>query len=397
MESLARLSRRAAWLAAALACAALPRIAAATPDVALQMSLDTLVPAPGQTVQFTVSASNVGSSAASGVQVTDKLGPELRIPAGMAAFPSTGTFDPATGVWTIGTLESGAGATLVIPAVVVAASQPPCSVNAAQASVPGDGNSTNDRAVAAVKRSLADRCVDLAIDSASWSVDGCDSWYELELHVTVSNAGPDAASTVYVDMTDTPDFLPHLRFVSDGCSGTRCTIASLAAGASLTLKAVTDPIDINKNKSVVFGFAISSADTDYATANNQHEYSTIVPQTPDCNYYPGDGGVYLSGCFIATAAYGSPLEAHVRVLRDFRDRYLQRTAVGRAFVRFYYRHSPPVAAVIARHDWLRLLVRCLLTPLVLAIEFPGRAVLAALLGGALLAGWRRRRAQAPAG
>jgi uncharacterized repeat protein (TIGR01451 family) len=400
MESIARLSLRACRLAAALVVASLPVMAAAAPDIALQMNVDTVVPTPGQTVQFTVVARNVGTTVATGVQVTDKLGPELQIPAGMAAFPSTGTFDPSTGIWSIGGLDPGAAATLVVPAVVTAASQPPCSVNAAQASVAGDEVATNDRAVAAVKRSLADRCVDLAIDSSSWSVDGCDSWYELELHVTVSNAGPDAASTVYVDMTQTPDFLPHLRFVSDGCSGTRCTIESLPAGASLKLKAVTDPIDINKNKSVLFGFTISSVDTDYATSNNQREYSTIVPETPDCDYYPDDGnGVWLSGCFIATAAYGSPLEAHVQVLREFRDRYLQRTAIGRAFIRFYYRHSPPVAAVIARHEWLRLLVRGLLTPLVLAIEFPGRALAIAFFAGALFAGWRRRsaRGQVPAG
>jgi uncharacterized repeat protein (TIGR01451 family) len=400
MESLTRRSLRACWLAAASVVASLPVIAGAAPDIGLQMSLDTLVPTPGQTVQFTVVASNVGTTTATGVQVTDTLAAELRIPTGMAAFPSTGTFDAATGVWSVGSLDPGTSATLVIPAVVAAASQPPCSVNSAQASVASDANPANDRAVAAVKRSLTDRCVDLAVESSSWSVDGCDSWYELELHVTVSNAGPDAASTVYVDMTQTPDFLPHLRFVSDGCSGTRCTIESLPAGASLKLKAVTDPIDINKNKSVLFGFTTSSADTDYATSNNQREYSTLVPRTPDC-YYGDDGygGVWFSGCFIATAAYGSPLEAHVQVLREFRDHYLQRTAVGRAFIRFYYRHSPPVAAVIARHEWLRLLVRCLLGPLVLAIEFPGRALLTTLCAGALFAGWRRRRArgQVPAG
>ena len=60
-------------------------------------------------------------------------------------------------------------------------------------------------------------------------------------------------------------------------------------------------------------------------------------------------------------------------LRDFRDRYLQRSAAGRAFIRFYYRYSPPVAAVIAEHEWLRFLARMLLTPLVLAIAFPVRA------------------------
>ena len=95
-------------------------------------------------------------------------------------------------------------------------------------------------------------------------------------------------------------------------------------------------------------------------------------------------------CFIATAAYGSPLEPHVTALREFRDRYLQRTAPGRAFIRFYYRHSPPVAAVIAEHAWLRSLVRMLLTPLVLAIAFPLRALMLTALAATLLLAMNRR-------
>ena len=95
-------------------------------------------------------------------------------------------------------------------------------------------------------------------------------------------------------------------------------------------------------------------------------------------------------CFIATAAYGSPLEPHVTVLREFRDRYLQRTAPGRAFIRFYYRHSPPIAAVIAEHAWLRSLVRMLLTPLVLAIAFPLRALMLLALAATMLLAVNRR-------
>ena len=103
-------------------------------------------------------------------------------------------------------------------------------------------------------------------------------------------------------------------------------------------------------------------------------------------YFGGGGG----GCFIATAAYGSPLESHVQALRVFRDRYLQRSALGRVFIRFYYRHSPPIAAVIGEHMWLRFLVRMLLTPLVLTIAFPLRALMLAALAAATLLAMNRR-------
>jgi hypothetical protein len=74
-----------------------------------------------------------------------------------------------------------------------------------------------------------------------------------------------------------------------------------------------------------------------------------------------DGG---SGCFIATAAYGSYFEPHVMLLRHFRDAYLLTNDWGRAFVAFYYRHSPALAGFIAKHDGLRAVVRLGLAPLV---------------------------------
>lgn len=75
----------------------------------------------------------------------------------------------------------------------------------------------------------------------------------------------------------------------------------------------------------------------------------------------GGGG---GGCFIATAAYGTPLAADIHVLRDFRDRILIRYAPGAAAVDFYYRVSPPIAARIAQSTKLGTGVRFVLYPVV---------------------------------
>lgn len=47
-----------------------------------------------------------------------------------------------------------------------------------------------------------------------------------------------------------------------------------------------------------------------------------------------------SGCYIATMVYGDYDEPQVMVLRDFRDNVLRNSALGRLFIRFYYRFSP---------------------------------------------------------
>jgi hypothetical protein len=50
-----------------------------------------------------------------------------------------------------------------------------------------------------------------------------------------------------------------------------------------------------------------------------------------------------SGCFIATAAYGTATAEQVDVLRAFRDQVLLQSALGSQFVAWYYQASPPVA------------------------------------------------------
>ncbi len=63
------------------------------------------------------------------------------------------------------------------------------------------------------------------------------------------------------------------------------------------------------------------------------------------------------GCFIATAAYGTPLAPEIDILRDFRDAFLLKTNLGKKFVKFYYKSSPPVANFISKQPILKEIIR----------------------------------------
>jgi hypothetical protein len=75
-------------------------------------------------------------------------------------------------------------------------------------------------------------------------------------------------------------------------------------------------------------------------------------------------GVPEEGCFIASAAYGTPMGGEIEMLRQFRDEYLLTNPLGQALADFYYRASPPIAEFITEHPVLKPVVRTGLLPAV---------------------------------
>jgi hypothetical protein len=72
----------------------------------------------------------------------------------------------------------------------------------------------------------------------------------------------------------------------------------------------------------------------------------------------------VSPCFVATAAYGSPMAEEIGVLRRLRDRHLRTNAPGRALVDAYYAIGPAASRAVAASPTLRGIARAVLEPLV---------------------------------
>jgi len=84
----------------------------------------------------------------------------------------------------------------------------------------------------------------------------------------------------------------------------------------------------------------------------------------------------LSGCVIATAAYGSELDPDVALLRHERDLAARRSGMVELAAQLYARTAPPLAHLVGRSDTARAVVRALLRPIMTANRAASEALAA---------------------
>ena len=155
-------------------------------------------------------------------------------------------------------------------------------------------------------------------------------------------------------------------------------------------------------------YSVTPIDDDTATLtinsaylkNNIEDYTDELSLTIEFDV--GDDSFLITSlerCFIATAAWGTPMAEEIQVLREFRDGYLVTNPLGQVFVGHYYRVSPPIAAFISEHPGLKPVVRAALvsavgmSTLVVNTTPAEKGVIAGLLalGSVAIAVWAARR------
>jgi|GEM_PF-1665046 len=217
--------------------------------------------------------------------------------------------------------------------------------------------------------------------------------------ITATGTNPSIAPpSVEYDIIDQPNVTTTISW------GSATQVVSIVDGDGYTLRKDVDyevvHIDAAWADLVIYGRG-----GDYLS-RKLRSFRQQVVLTVDFNV--GHDGTFtvsaLNPCFIATAAYGSPMAEEIGVLREFRDKYMLTNPVGQALVGLYYRSSPPIAQFITEHQSLRPIVRSALLPAVAMsavavspglVERVAIVVLLALVLAALAVWATRRRGRRP--
>jgi uncharacterized repeat protein (TIGR01451 family) len=325
-------------------------------DVSVTMS-DAPDPAVvGNNLVYTLTVTNGGPATATGVTLTDNL------PAGMTFVSATPAgCSEAGGVVTcaLGTRNAGENAAATITVTPTATSTSGVTNTASVTRAQFDPVAANDSAGVSTlvyDPSWTDLAVTIADTPDPVLVGGA-----LSYAMTVTNNGPGAASAV----TLTGTFPASLAFASATATAGSCSFAggslscSLGSLAASSAAQVTAQFTAGSAATLNSTAAVTGAETDPQPANDSATATTTAISSQ-----PRAEGGGSKNCFIATAAYGTPMDEEVRYLRAFRDQYLLGHRIGRSFVEWYYRVSPPIADFIREHPWLRTTVRAVLAPFV---------------------------------
>jgi uncharacterized repeat protein (TIGR01451 family)/fimbrial isopeptide formation D2 family protein len=243
-------------------------------DLLVSKTVDDATPNVGDNVTFTITLENLGPSTAQSVSLTDTLPAGLQF---VAATPSVGSF--SAGVWTVGSVLSGATPTLTLIAKVLAPASGPVSPQentATATSTTPDPNPDNNTGTSNVTPKQADLAVIKTVDK---NEPGIGETFQYTL--TVDNLGTDTATNVVVN-----DRLPTgLTFVSAAASqgsydaGTGIWTVGTVTTADTPSLVITVKVTRATGGTVTNTAAVSATEYDPDPSNNTDDVTILVPSS----------------------------------------------------------------------------------------------------------------------
>jgi uncharacterized repeat protein (TIGR01451 family) len=309
-----------------------PSASLAVADVAIAIT-DTPDPIViNSDLTYAIVVSNNGPNSAAGVIVADNL------PTGVtyvSATPSQGTcIGTSTVTCALGSIRNGESATVtlvVTPIVAVSGLTNTASITSSSSSDPYPANNSTTASTTVnnpvpVISSLSPSSSFTGVESFTLTVNGTNFVDGSQVQWN----GMDRATT----------------FVSSTMLTAAVPAADIAAAGTIPVTVVNPAPGDGTSNAIDF---------------------SITVQVPGSSSGGGGG----SGCFIATAAYGSYDDSHIQVLRAFRDGVMVHYAPGRMLLNVYYRYSPPIADFIREREGLKCVVRGVITSIVYVIQYFG--------------------------
>ncbi len=255
-------------------------------DLSLSKTIDNPAPNVGQNVTFTINLNNSGPGPGTNVAVTDKLPPGVSF---ISAAPSQGSYDSASGVWTVGTVSGGASVSLQLAATVNTSSAVTNTAQVSRVDQPDPDSTPNnniptedDQSSITLTPQRADLSLVKTVDNAAPNPNGT-----INFTLNLRNAGPGSATNIAVT-----DLLPNsLTFLgsspSQGAYNNTTGIWSVGAvgsgsSASLQIAATVTGNGTITNKAEVT--AVDQPDPDSKPNNNvsteddQSSVSLVVQQ-----------------------------------------------------------------------------------------------------------------------
>jgi len=99
------------------------------------------------------------------------------------------------------------------------------------------------------------------------------------------------------------------------------------------------------------------------TWSNWSDETYFITKTIQEEQPPSSGGGG-GGCFIASVCFGEN-SWQVRILKEFRDKILMHSLLGKNFVRFYYKYSLYVVKILKEKIFLKVIVKIFLYPFII--------------------------------